>query len=304
MWTAIREAQVDFPRLTEGDAADLFAFFYARHYFERRGNVERGTRVFAAKCAKCHSLGGPGKPVAGWELPSDSVELVQKLWNHAPEMNRVLKARKRQWPKLEPEELADLLAFVHSLPENRSNLPTFSLPTGTGGKSLIEAKGCTTCHKGYWALEGRLANHTLTDIAASMWNHVPGMREKAGELTLEEMREILAYIWSSDFFRSRGNVAEGRIVFDSRCAACHANLVNGAPDLKKAHRRYTAITMVWALWDHGPRMLNEVENLGVHWPELSESAMENLIAFLDFRLRIRLLVTGTSAGAPGSSKPN
>jgi len=34
-------------------------------------------------------------------------------------------------------------------------------------------------------------------------------------------------------------------------------------------------------------MLREVEASGLPWPELTESEMENLIAFLDFRLRIR-----------------
>ncbi len=171
------------------------------------------------------------------------------------------------------------------MPENQSDVRTFSLPTGAGGKALLESKGCTGCHKGFLALEGRLINHTLTDIAASMWNHDPATREKTEELSLDEIREILAYIWSTDFFRSRGNVAEGNKVFSLRCGACHTNPSVGAPDLKGTNRRYTAITMVWALWNHGPKMLQEVENQQRDWPELSESDMENLIAFLDFRLR-------------------
>ena len=285
MWAAIREAELDIPRLTEAHAADLFAFFYARHFFERRGVAARGKRVFEGKCIKCHSAHGVGKPVTEWKLPGDSVELVQRLWNHAPEMSRVLEARKRHWPQLASQELADLLIYVQNLHENRSTVNTFSLPTGMGGKTLLESKGCTGCHKGLLALEGRLVNHTLTDIAASMWNHAPAMREKAADLSLDEMREILAYIWSSDFFRSRGNVAEGRKVFNSRCGICHSNPATGAPDLKKVNRRYTAITMVWALWNHGPQMLQEVQKQKQDWPELSEADMENLIAFLDFRLR-------------------
>jgi len=287
MWAAIREAELDIPRLTEAQAADLFAFFYARHFFERRGDAARGKWVFENKCAKCHSAQGAGKPVTEWKLPGDSVELVQRLWNHAPEMSKVLKTRKRLWPQLTSQELADLLIYVQNLPENRSTAHTFSLPTGVGGKALLESKGCTGCHKGLLAFEGRLVNHTLTDIAASMWNHAPAMREKAAELSLDEMREILAYVWSIDFFRSRGNVADGRKVFNLRCGICHTNPAIGAPDLKKINRRYTAIAMVWALWNHGPKMLQEVEKQKQDWPELSEADMEYLIAFLDFRLRRR-----------------
>jgi cytochrome c2 len=302
MWSAIRELRLDFPRLTETDAADLFAFFYARHFFERRGDPDRGKRVFEGKCARCHAAGGPGKAVNGWRLPADSVELVQRLWNHAPEMNRVLKTKKRDWPQLASSELADLLAFVQNLPENRSTMYTFSLPTGEGGKALLESKGCTGCHKGFLALEGRLANHTLTDVAASMWNHEPDMRQQAMELSLEEMREILAYIWSVDFFRSRGDVADGRKVFNARCTMCHTNPAAGIPDLKRINRHYSAITMVWALWNHGPKMLQEVEKQSMDWPMLSEADMENLIAFLDFKLRIRAWVTDASA-KPGNPGP-
>ncbi len=39
-------------------------------------------------------------------------------------------------------------------------------------------------------------NQTLTDIAADMWNHLPKMKQPPPALALEEMREILSYIWA------------------------------------------------------------------------------------------------------------
>jgi cytochrome c len=287
MWAAIRKAELDVPPLTEVQAADLFAFFYASHFFERRGDAACGKKVFEDKCAKCHYAQGAGRPVTELKLPADSVELVQRLWNHTSEMSKVLKTRKRHWPQLASQELADLLIYLQNLPENRSSVRTFSLPTGVGGKALLESKGCTGCHTELLALEGRLAKKTLTDIAASMWNHAPAMHEKAAELSLDEMREILAYVWSTYFFRSPGSVADGRNVFNSLCGICHANPSTGAPNLATINRRYTAITMVWALLNHGPKMLQEVEVQKQDWPALSEVDMENLIAFLDFRLRRR-----------------
>ena len=288
MWAAIREAEMDIPRLNEADAADLFAFFYARGFFERRGDAARGKRVFEGKCSKCHSALGPTKPAAQWKSLADSVELVQRLWNHSPEMRKALEARKRPWPVLSSSELTDLLIYVQNLPQVRSKVLTSNLPTGSGGKVLLASKGCTGCHKGRAALEGRLGGQTLTMIAASMWNHAPAAREKAAELSPDEMREILAYVWSTDFFRSRGDVADGRKIFSLRCGICHGNPSVGAPDLKATRQRhYTAITMVWALWGHGPKMLQEAEKQKQNWPELSESEMENLVAFLDFKLRRR-----------------
>jgi mono/diheme cytochrome c family protein len=286
MWGVMRQAALEIPRLTEADATNLFAYFYAGHLFERPGDAASGKRVFEGKCARCHSAPGPGKPVDEWKLTADSVELVQRLWNHAPDMSKVLKAKKRGWPQLASDELSDLLAYTQTIAARQPDLPAFSLPTGTRGQGLLETRGCTGCHKGLSALEGRLIDHSLTDVAASIWNHAPKMREKAGEVTLDEMREILAYIWSTDFFRSRGSVAEGQKVFGARCGICHGNRYADAPDLKKIDRRYTAITMVWALWNHGPKMLQEIQSQQRAWPELSEKEMTNLITFLNFRLRI------------------
>ncbi len=74
------------------------------------------------------------------------------------------------------------------------------------------------------------------------------------------MREILAYIWSTDFFRARGDVAAGREIFKSRRGTCHGSAAIKAPDLKASNQcYYTAITMVWALWTHGQKMLQETQ---------------------------------------------
>ena len=39
------------------------------------------------------------------------------------------------------------------------------------------------------------------------------------------------------------------------CANCHNDAASGAPKLGKGKDAYNDITMVAALWDHGPRML-------------------------------------------------
>lgn len=37
---------------------------------------------------------------------------MQAMWNHAPGMNRVMREESLSWVRLEPGELADLLAFL------------------------------------------------------------------------------------------------------------------------------------------------------------------------------------------------
>jgi mono/diheme cytochrome c family protein len=269
MWAKMREARVDIPSLTERDAADLFAFFYASRYFERPGDAGRGKAVYAVKnCGQCHASGGKAKPPAGWQSLSDPIDLVQRMWNHAQEM----KDANANWPRLSTGELTDLLVYLQNLPERRLTPMSLFLPAGNQGKELIAARGCGTCHLGQMALDTRLANRTLTDIAASMWNHAPDMRAKgllpqpAPELTGNEIREILAYSWAQGFFAARGQAPRGERVFDARCKSCHQTKVGRKP--------FSTVSLVSALWKHAPKVT------GRKWPTLSPAEMENLIAFL------------------------
>jgi hypothetical protein len=60
--------------------------------------------------------------------------------------------------------------YLRSLPETAHLGTRFSNTSGAGGERLFEAKGCVNCHHGELALENRLKNMTLTDIAVDMWN--------------------------------------------------------------------------------------------------------------------------------------
>ena len=42
------------------------------------------------------------------------------------------------------------------------------------------------------------------------------------------------------------------------CATCHNDASSGAPKLAKGKDAYSDITMVAALWDHGPQMLESM----------------------------------------------
>lgn len=49
MWAAMRERNIQAGDLDEQAAADLFAFFYAAHFFDRPGDAARGKRLFTSK---------------------------------------------------------------------------------------------------------------------------------------------------------------------------------------------------------------------------------------------------------------
>lgn len=284
MWAAMREARIDLPKLSEANSADLFAFFYATRYFEQRGDAGRGKRVFAEKnCIVCHVAGGSAKPAREWKSLADPVELVGAMWNHAPEMSKANTGKDYKWPLMTASQLTDLLVYLQNLPETRNLAFHFSLPNGEKGKQLLESRGCTNCHKGAMALESRLGNRTLTEVAASMWNHAPKMREQAKELNAVEVREILAYAWAQQFFQPKGNAPKGGKLFAAQCGSCHNDKTSGAPDLMAKKGSFTAVTMLSALWRHGPQMLEKMENKHQVWPALSPGDMGNLISFLSAR---------------------
>jgi len=287
MWQTMQRYGIARPEMTPEAAADLFAYFVSARYFEKRGDAARGKQAFAAKhCAECHGVttsNVPGAPpVAKWESLAEPIILAQQMWNHGARMRQAFAARKLRWSLLTAQELTDILVYLQNLPETRDLRGNFMFPPSETGEALFQSKGCVVCHAGKLALENRLRNRTLTQIAADMWNHQPNMKQPPPNLSQPEMREILAYIWARQYFRGEGNTARGRKVFtEKNCAACHNDASTGAPKLAKGKDAYSAIAMVSVLWQHGPAMLEMKKGKGIQWPRFNAAEMSDLIAYLN-----------------------
>jgi mono/diheme cytochrome c family protein len=281
MWNAMKAAKIEVPNLNEQAVGDIFAYFYAARYFDKPGDAGRGKHVFEEKqCGTCHSEKGMASAVKNWKSLRDPVELVERMWNHAPQMIQAAKNSKVKFPRLDASEMGDMLVYLQNTPELRKAGYQFRTPEGgADGKALLESKGCTKCHTGARTLDHRIGRQTLTEIAAAMWNHAPEMRTKASELTADEMRTILGYLWSSNFFGSQGgNAARGEKIFAANCSECHGK---SAPALEPGKKAFSSVTMVAALWQHGPKMLEEIEKRQKAWPRLTPSEAQNLIAYLN-----------------------
>lgn len=288
MWSTMAAQGITPPAVSAQQAADLFAFFYSAHYFEKPGEAERGKQLFQSKhCTECHAIasgGGPGKPVAEWASLRDPVVLVQSMWDHADRMKTEMSNRKIQWPQLSTQDFSDILVYLRNLPETRNAPREFAMPASATGQQLFEQKGCMNCHKGQMALERLLGDSTLIDVAADLWNHSPEMQQPHPPLSLTEMRDVLAYVWAKQFFGSTGDAMKGRKTFEAKkCAACHDNASSGAPSLTKPAEPYSAVSMVEVLWHHGPAMERKMKEMHIAWPQLAQSDMANLIAYLNSR---------------------
>jgi mono/diheme cytochrome c family protein len=292
MWAAMHKQGIKLPQLSESQAADLFAYFYSAHFFEKPGEAQRGKALFASKqCAGCHALtpgtATVGPPVSQWEALSAPIILIQKMWEHAPQMRKAMEARQIKWPELTSQDMTDLLVYLQNLPQTRNTERFLTVPAPEGGEELFHSKGCAKCHQNAKAFENLIGDSTLTDVAAAMWNHAPLMMKDTGNLpgpiSVPEMRQIISYVWARQFFSTRGDSARGRKVFESqKCASCH-NPSGGAPEIDRSTGPYSAVRMVSVLWKHGPAMAERMQQKKINWPQLSPADMANVIAYLNNR---------------------
>jgi len=114
------------------------------------------------------------------------------MWNHTTQMRTAFAEKKIARSQLSAQDTADLLVYLQNLLHMRNTVAQFSLSTTESGKALFESKGCADCHRGKLALENRLANTTLTSVAAAMWNHAPQMLQMPPALTGGEMPSIVS----------------------------------------------------------------------------------------------------------------
>jgi cytochrome c551/c552 len=288
MWSAMAVQGVTRPKLDTRDAGDLFAYFYSVRFFERPGEAERGKHLLVVNhCVECHALtaGGPaiGKPVYEWTSVADPVSLAEQMWNHSSNMIKAVASKKFTWIMLSGQDLTDISVFVQNLPQLKPHTENFWLPSAGEGLALFQSKGCAECHKGARSLEHKLSNQSLTDIAAAMWNHAPGMTG-APHLSTGEMRQILSYVWATQYAGAKGDAGRGKSAFEKkRCAACHDSASSGAPHLGGAGSVYSPTAMVAVLWKHGPAMLEEMKKKDIPWPHLSAADMADLTTYLNSR---------------------
>ena len=285
MWAAMEKQGLKKGSMTPEKAADLFAYFVSARYFEKPGDAARGKLAFDAhKCSGCHGItsssvvGAP--PVVKWESLADPVILAQQMWNHGPKMRAEFAKKKLTWGKLTGQELTDMLVYLQNLPETRGLAKNFSFEASDAGEKLFAAKGCAECHVGKRALEVLLKNQTLTEIAVDMWNHQPSMKNPPPVFEKDEMAQIISYLWAKQYFKGNGNAGRGKSVFTAKnCASCHEG--GAAPKLAKGKDAYSDITMVAALWDHGPQMLASMKAKNVAWPRFTAREMADVVAYLN-----------------------
>jgi len=216
-------------------------------------------------------------------LSTAMVALVGAMWNHSSAMRSELSQRKISWPNMTSQDLSDLLVYLRNVSPSKVGLPMFRITAGEDGENLFASKGCATCHN---AQRPAAAKMTLTAVAASMWNHAPLLHAEPPRLDSNEMREVLSEYWARQFFENSGDPARGKRLFATKhCVECHTGAGPGRVLAAKSGT-YNGMTMVSALWRHGPTMLEQImlEQMNrkhISWPVFKVGEMADLIAWLN-----------------------
>jgi mono/diheme cytochrome c family protein len=289
MWVETRLRSKPRPAMDAQQAADLFAFFYSLRFFEEPGDAGRGKALFAARsCASCHGITTvklPGaKPLSEWTVAGDPLELVETMWNHSTTMRAEMERAHIKPPRLSGQELADLLVYIRSEKGVPRRAGVFQASSPEQGAELFDSKGCAACHGPVTRFSIAMHDSTLTDVAADMWNHGIDMSPKTPAFEPGQMRSVAAYIWSR---RMTGNTGSGRtgakVFVAKKCSVCHDAPGSGAPALTNGDMNFSAATMLSALTQHGPAMLDQMREKKIAWPQISTAEMTDLIAYLNVR---------------------
>jgi cytochrome c2 len=293
MWTEAQLRNAARPAMSEQQAADLFAFFYSMRFFEEPGDAARGKALFSSKrCEACHGIDAPKvagvKPLADWNAAGDPLELVEQMWNHSSAMQAEMARNNIRVPLLKGQDLADLLVYTRRAIGKARTRPVLQVSSTDEGKALFESKHCNTCHGNVTHfLATNLHTETLTNIAADMWNHGLDMSLRDTKFAPGEMRQIAGFIWFSRAIEGAGEAGRGAQVFSSKkCTVCHDDPASGAPaigGLTADGRFFSGATMISALTQHGPKMLDKMREKHLAWPRFSGDDMSGLIAYLNTR---------------------
>jgi len=268
-----------------------------------QGDPFRGRKLLKEKlCTQCHSVWGNGG-VVGPELSSavagkNWLELVGDFWNHTPRMIDAMNTKGHSWPKLDREEMADLLSYLYYL-------RLFDeLGDPERGSVVYFRLRCVSCHSlgnEGGSIGGPLdrfsAYPSAVKLAQAMWNAGPAMQSVqvgAGiaipDFTRNEVAHIQSYIRARALREDREvqllplpDPRKGAEVFAAkRCGSCHRGRVGTGPDLRASALSLSVSEISGILWNHSYEMFDSMRAAGIAFPRFEDNEMADLISYLQF----------------------
>jgi cytochrome c2 len=267
------------------------------------GDAAIGWELFRDKnCMRCHAVWGEGGEV-GPDLGRTRTvghltagQLAAMMWNHVPRMWEKMEEGGIHLTPISPEEMSHLFAFLLFI--RYADEPGDPV----AGKALLSKHKCDTCHAidaqggsvgpdlAEWA---RFVNPVVW--AQKMWKHALEMKQRMTAMGIawpqfngQDLNNIVAYIRSRTAGEAKeyiapGSAARGEKLFQGRgCASCHSmgTTSGGAPDLQRVELADTLSGIASRMWNHAPRMQQEMRNRDLKGIDLSAQDMADIITYL------------------------
>jgi mono/diheme cytochrome c family protein len=296
----MQEQKLPYRSLNYEETSQLIAYLYISGSDDKEGNVQNGAALFtkAKHCIQCHTASGRESRLAS-AANGTALDWTQALWNHATVMRARMRAAGLEWPKFGANDIRDLLAYVRH--QNRVDAQTRPVAAGDpdNGWVVFQQKGCIRCHSltsdtgtvGPYLGPGQKLPPTFSEFGAALVNHIPQMEHAiAGqgfpwpEFERNDVRDLTVFLYTLRYLEPGGSTQIGKTVFSWRgCSHCHGAEAEGdsAPRLRGRGATYTASRLATDLWRHGSRMYERLQRDGQPWPELQETDVGNLLAFLN-----------------------
>jgi cytochrome c2 len=297
MVALLRQYRLSEVTLTRAEMADMFSFLYFARQLDQPGDPREGSRLLVERrCAECHSLERQGDQVGPdltrWAGNVNPIVWAQLMWGHGTGMAQAMKARGIEWPKLEDDDLANIITYVRSI--GPTTAKTYLRPgSSANGQHLFKERQCAVCHspdsdpkhRGPDLVHVELPR-SLSGVASRMWNHLPAMSKLMAErnvqvapITAQEMADIIAFIFAQQYQREEGEPSRGLAVFQQkRCTECHT--LAPREDSPELVPRVSAVDMADAVWKHGASMVDQMASAGIPWPLFEGTEMADLVAYI------------------------
>lgn len=108
---------VDAPVIDTEEMRQIVSYVWEKQYLGAPGNAGRGSHVFESKhCATCHSGTADAPYLGRGEKIYSPIAMVAVLWRHGPAMLERMQAKQIEWPRLSPEDMSDVVAFLNTKP--------------------------------------------------------------------------------------------------------------------------------------------------------------------------------------------